>query len=124
MKRLLFLLVPAIIFASCSGGGKTDKTAELNKLKQQRADLDTKIKAMEGPANDSAKKATPVSTMEVQPMDFIATVNVQSAITGDENVYASPQAMGTVTNVLVHAGEHVAKGQLLATLDASTVDQQ
>ena len=123
MKRLLFLIVPAIILASC-GGGKPDKTAELAKLKQQRSELDAKIKALEGPANDSTKKATPVSVMEVQPMDFVATVNVQSQITGDENVYASPQVPGTVNNVLVHAGERVSKGQVLATMDATAIQQQ
>ena len=123
MKRLLFLLVPAIILASC-GGGKPDRTAELAKLKQQRSELDTKIKALEGPANDSTKKATPVSILEVQPMDFVATVNVQSQIAGDENVSATSQMPGTVNNVLVHAGEHVSKGQVLATLDASSVQQQ
>ena len=123
MKRLLFLIVPAIILASC-GGGKPDKAADLAKLKQQRSELDAKINALEGPANDSTKKATPVSVMEVQPLDFVATVNVQSQITGDEVVGASSQMSGTITDVLVHTGEHVVKGQVLATLDASSVQQQ
>ena len=123
MKRLFFLLIPAIIFASC-GGGKTDNTAELAKLKKQRAELDVRIKAMEGPANDTSKKATPVSIMEVQTGDFVATINVQSQITGDQNVYASAQAMGTVNNVAVRVGEHVVKGQVLATLDAASTQQR
>lgn len=124
MKRLFFLLIPAVIFASSCGGGKTDKAGELAKLKKERGELDIKIKAMEGTGNDSAKKATPVTMLEVQPSDFVATINVQSQITGDQNVYASPQMAGIVNNVYVHAGDHVAKGQVLATLDASAIEQQ
>src|ERR1700761_8097681 len=118
MKRLVLLLVPAIIFASCGGGEKPkDKASELAKLKQERSSLDTRIKALEGAGgSDSSKKATPVAIMEVQPKDFVATVNVQSQITGDENVLATSQASGVVTAVNVHAGQHVTKGQVLATL--------
>jgi len=123
MKRLFLLLIPTIIFASCGGGNK-DKAAELSKLKQERSKLDQQIKAMEGPGSDSSKKATPVSLIEVQPADFIATINVQSQITGDQNVYASPQMAGIVKEVNVHAGEHVSKGQVLATLDAAAIQEQ
>jgi RND family efflux transporter MFP subunit len=124
MRRLFFLLIPAVILASC-GGGTGNKTEELAKLKQQRNSLDVKIKALEGNSgSDTSKKATPVSIMVVQPVNFIATINVQSQITGDQNVYAGPQTMGTVTNVLVHTGDHVAKGQVLATLDAAALQQQ
>ena len=124
MKRLIYLLIPAIVFTSCGGGGTTDKVAELAKLKKERSALDEKIKTLEGPGNDSSKKATPVSVMEVQPGDFISTINVQSQITGDENVYASSQVPGIVNNVLVHTGDHVSKGQVLATLDVATMERQ
>ena len=123
MKRLIYLLIPAIVFAACDNG-KQDKGAELAKLKQERSALDLKIKALEGPANDSSKKATPVSMIEVQYTDFISTINVQSQINGEENIYASAQAPGIVNNVLVHAGEHVNKGQVLATQDAASIKQQ
>jgi membrane fusion protein (multidrug efflux system) len=123
MKRLILLLVPAIILASC-GGGTPDKAAELAKMKQERNNLDLKIKTMEAGSSDTSKKATPVSTMEVQPTDFVATINIQSQITGDQNVYASPQAPGIVKAVMVHVGEHVNQGQVLATLDAAALQQQ
>ena len=123
MKRLFLLLVPAIILASC-GGGKTDKTGNIAKLKAERAKLDEQIKTLEGPGSDTSKKATAISVMTLQPTDFVATINVQSQITGDQNVYASPQAAGIVNNILVHTGEHVAKGQVLAILDAAAIQQQ
>ncbi len=122
MKRLILLLIPAMIFASC--GSNTGKVADLDKLKKERSELDQKIKALEGPGNDSTKKATPVSVIDVEPTDFVSTINVQSQITGDQNTYASSQAPGIVNNVLVHTGERVTKGQVLATLDFAGMEQQ
>ena len=122
MKHLILLLIPAMIFVSCGPGNQ--KTGDIEKLKKERSELDQKIKALEGPGNDSTKKKTPVSVMDVEPSDFVSTINVQSQITGDQNTYASPQAPGIVNNVLVHAGEHVNKGQVLATLDVAAMEQQ
>ena len=122
MKKLILLLMSATVLAAC--GSNNGKKEDIEKLKKERSALDQKIKALEGPVNDSAKKATPVSIMEVQPTDFISTINVQSQITGDQNTFASSQAPGIVNNVLVHTGERVSKGQVLATLDVAAMEQQ
>jgi membrane fusion protein, multidrug efflux system len=122
MKQLFLLIIPAMVFVSC-GGGKTDKAAELAKLKTERADIDLKIKALEAGKKDSSK-VVPVSVLEIQPVRFNAFVEVHSQITGDENVLAAPQAPGTVKSVLVQSGQRVGKGQVLALLDANVVEQQ
>jgi len=105
MKRLHYLIIPAIIFASC-GGGKQDK------------------KAPEAAPKADSAKAIPVAIMNVQPIDFHGYVEVQSQIVGDENILATPQASGTVSSILVQVGQHVSKGQVLAQLDAAVVNQQ
>lgn len=125
MKRAFYLLIPALILASCGGGNNASKNdAELAKLKKQRAAIDEKIKKLEANTNDTTKKPTPVGITVLQPQDFIGYVQVQSQINSDENVNASPQAMGTIKAVMVQAGQNVSKGQVLATLDASTIEQQ
>ncbi|MCW3122862.1 MAG: efflux transporter periplasmic adaptor subunit [Flavipsychrobacter sp.] len=124
MKRLFFLLIPAIIFASCGGGSKpANKAEELAKLKKERSEIDLKIKALEAGKKDSAK-VVPVSVLELKPTHFNAFVEVHSQVTGDENVLASPQVPGTVKTVQVQSGRKVSKGQVLATLDAAVVEQQ
>jgi membrane fusion protein (multidrug efflux system) len=124
MKRLIFLLVPAIIFASC-GGKSPDKADQLAKLKKERTDIDTKIKTLEAGKTDSANvKVTPVSVYPVRPIVFNAYVEVQSQIVGDENVLATNQAPGIVKAILVQTGQKVSKGQVLATLDATTIEHQ
>lgn len=127
MKRAVFLLLTTIILAACGGdaANTNKKAAELAKLKKERAALDEKIAKLEAEVNkNDTTKASPVSVMALTPQDFTAYIEVQSQITGDENVLATPQAMGTVTSVLVHAGQKVSKGQTLALLDAAVIEQQ
>lgn len=126
MKRLNILLLATVFLASCGGdaadkGG--DKSARLAKLKKDRAALDQQIRTLETEVNKNApKKASSVSVQELTPVDFSSYIEVQSQIVGDENVLATPQAAGTVTNVLVHSGQKVSKGQVLATLNPTGMD--
>lgn len=121
MKRLLFLIIPALVIASC--GQNKSKEEQLAKLKNDRAELDAKIKSMESGKKDSGK-VTPVSVMTVKPTVFHGNIEVQSVIEGDENVTAFPQMGGIVKSVLVHAGQRVNAGTVLAVLDAAAVEQQ
>ncbi len=123
MKRLIYLILPAIILASCGDGNSGNKAEQLVQLKKQRSEIDAKIKVLEASKTDSTKP-TPVTVMELQPTEFKGNIEVQSAISGDENILASVQAPGTVKTVLVHVGQKVSKGQTLATLDAATIDHQ
>jgi len=102
MKRLIYLVIPAIALISCNSGEK--KAATTTKT-------------------DSTGKVTYVTVADIQPTIFNAYVQVQGAVNSDENVMASPQSPGIVRNILVHVGQHVSQGQLLATLDASTVER-
>ena len=125
MKRSVYLLIATIILASCSGGEGGTPQEQLAKLKKERADLDMKIQKLELEANkNQPQKATPVSVVTVQPAKFSAYIEVQSQVSGDENVTAGPQQPGTVTSILVRPGQKVSKGQVLATLDAAAVEQQ
>src|SRR4051812_22690439 len=125
MRHNRLFLIAALALASCGGGKKEVKTEEqLVKLKADRDKLDEQIRKLEGARPDTGAKITPVSVMTVQPQHFTSYVEVQADITGEENVNATPRSGGTVTSILVQPGQQVGKGQLLATLDASTVDQQ
>ena len=103
MKRSIYLLSAILLLASC-GGDKTEKI-------ETRTDSTT------------VRKAIPVSVMEVQAAPFTAYIEIQSQITGEENVNATSQAPGTVKSIHVHVGQKVSKGQLLASLDAAAIDQ-
>ena len=126
MKRSIYVIVATLILVSCgSSDPMKKKQEELSKLKTQRSELDVKIAALEKEVHvTDSGKVTPVTVTEIQPTDFTAYVSVQSAITGDENVLATSQMAGMVSQILVHSGQTVSKGQTLAILDASAVEQQ
>jgi len=121
MRRLIYLIIPAMILASCGGGG--NKAEELAKLKKQRSEIDAKIKELEAGKKETGK-VTPVSVIAVEPMVFNGNIEVQSVIEGDQNVLANSMAPGTVKSVLVHTGQNVSAGAVLAVLDAAAAEQQ
>lgn len=124
MKKLLPILLATVLLGAC-GKKEESITVQIAKLKKERADIDTRIHALElkGGLKDSVK-AIPVTVTAVTPQPFQSFIDVQASIVGDENVLATPQAAGIVKAVLVHAGQKVGKGQTLAVLDAATADQQ
>jgi membrane fusion protein, multidrug efflux system len=126
MKSIVYLLTFSLFIISCGSKTTTQKkTEELSKLKKERSELDVKIAKLELEVNkDKPVKAAAVSIMTVQPQSFNAFIQVQAQVTGDENVLATPQAGGVVKSVLVHSGQRVGKGQTLAVLDASAIEQQ
>lgn len=127
MKRSVILLFATIILASCSSEEKQsdNKAARLDKLKKERAALDEKISKLEAEVlkNDPGK-AIPVTVLAVKPEKFSTYIEVQAGVSGDENINVTPQAPGVVESINVRSGQHVGKGQVLATLDAAAVEQQ
>jgi membrane fusion protein (multidrug efflux system) len=126
MKRTIFLLLSVVILAAC-GGKKTtsaSKEEQLITLKKQRSDLDAQITALEAEANKGTKKSEAVAVTEMQPTNFTAYVEVHAQVSGDQNVNATAQAPGIISNIMVHPGQHVSRGQTLAILDAGAIEQQ
>ena len=106
MKHSIYLISATLILASC-GGDKTEKT-------------ETKTDST------AVRKAIPVSVMEVQAAPFTAYIEIQSQITGEENVNAQPQSPmpAAVKSINVKVGQRVSRGQVLASLDAAPIEQQ
>ena len=109
---------------ACSG----DKKAKLEKMKADYEKLGSDIKALEtemkkeGVGADSieGKKS---SFLELKKETFNHYIEVQGRIDGEENVVATSQVPGMVSKVYVKEGDHVTKGQVLAELDASVLNQ-
>jgi membrane fusion protein (multidrug efflux system) len=122
MKKILY--IPALILlAACSNKPK-DKKTELADLKKQQADISTKIAKLQAEVGttDSAK-TTDVSSVVLKPADFTNYVQVQGKIDAQDNVTAYPQAQAVITGLYVKPGQHVSKGQTLAQLDNSVLQQ-
>src|ERR1051325_7263993 len=64
-----------------------------------------------------------VSVTDMAQTTFNHCVEIQARVDGDEDVSVNAEMPGTVTAVLVHTGDRVTKGQVLATLDERTIHQ-
>ncbi len=128
MKQLL--LIPALILtvSACNNKGG-DKRAELEELKKQQAELQSKIAVLEstlGTENNApAEKttATTVAATVVKAETFKNYIDVQGHVDADENVAISTEMPGTITKINVKVGDEVSKGQVLAETDARAIIQ-
>jgi RND family efflux transporter MFP subunit len=130
MKKSLSILslAVAISFTACNKEGG-NKEEQLAKLKNEQADLQTKIAKMEeelkaeGKGGVIEQKAVPVSVVALKPENFKHFLEVQGKVDFEQNVMVSAKVPGVLTSVRVNRGDRVSKGQILATIDASILDQ-
>lgn len=112
-------IISLVILAAC---GSPDKQIQLDSLIKERAELDSKITALQaelGPVQNgpSGGKVFDVVTTAVKKAPFTHSVDVQGIIEADEAVELRPVAAGNVTKILVKEGDVVQRGQLLAETD-------
>jgi biotin carboxyl carrier protein len=117
MKKIIVVFIASGLLFAC----KQEKQKSLATLKAERAALDEQIKTIEAKeTSKKVRKSTDVSVAVISASAFVANIDIQAQVTGEQNVLESPQAPGTVTRIFVKPGQHVSSGQILATLDAST----
>lgn len=128
MKYVLLLAFVGLLTA-CGAQADTDKSGELEKLKQQQQSLDTQIKMLEkelgvkADTNSHTAAATAVEVAELQAQAFKHFLEIQGTIEAKDNVGVSPKQPGIITQVNVVEGQQVSKGALLATLDDALFQQ-
>ena len=122
MKKILY--ISAVLFlAACSSKPK-DPKAELADLKKQQSELSAKITALQAKVGTTdSTKGTDVSAITIKPGQFTNYVQIQGRIDAQDNVTAYPQATAAITALNVKAGDHVSKGEVLAQLDNSVLQQ-
>lgn len=123
-KTIIFFLLAAMAV----GCKPADKKSELTKLKKQHDELSIKIKALETElkVGDSTKvsKVTAVAITEAKPEEFNHFLEVQGKVDGEDNIAVSAQMAGAITAVFVKEGDQVRRGQVLAQIDNSIIQQQ
>lgn len=125
MKTSILYITLAAMMVAC--GGSPDKKAELEKLRTQKAELETKIASLEeelAKTDTTKEKLTDVVAMPLTTQPFKTYIEVQGRIDADENVSLSTEMPGTVTKINVKVGDEVHKGQVLAETDARATQQQ
>jgi len=128
MKKILFLILSTAVLASC-GNKSEDKKTTLDKLQKEYRTLGDKIKKLQDEIalTDTSKKdkAKLVQLQTLANSRFEHYLEVQGNVEADDNVLVAPKQPGvTITKILVHAGDQVTMGQVLAEGDATAMNAQ
>lgn len=117
IKNSIMTAFLAIMLVACGGGG-SDLTAKLDKLKKERDAIEQKIAEVEAEIakTDTIKKEVfaDVAVHTIEPRIFKTYIEVQGRVDADESVNLSSEMPGTVTKINVRTGDYVTKGQVLA----------
>ncbi|MCW5925163.1 MAG: efflux RND transporter periplasmic adaptor subunit [Saprospiraceae bacterium] len=121
-KDLLQILTFGAVVAllSACGGGSPDPAVQLAALKDQKAQIEAEIAALEkvvGNTNGAERRVKVVGLSEMNPTVFRHYIDLQGRVDAEENVPVTAKMPGTLTRVLVKNGDQVKKGQLLAQVD-------
>ena len=129
-KTASFALIAAILGTtlalSCRPG---DPSTRIQKLEKQRDALTREIDQLKarlsGPQTTSSRTAEapiPVRVETVVPAVFRHFITVQGVIESDANILVPPLSPGLVKTIHVKTGDRVAKGRILAELDAAVLE--
>lgn len=133
MKKSIAYVLVLSILAACGGKqeiGKladlqkslAEKEAQVSKLNQEIKEINEKIAQLD-PNAASAGKTKLVTITELKTSSFRNFIDVMGKVDADKNTTLSPKVPGTITRVLVAAGQQVREGQVLAEIDANAVVQ-
>ena len=130
------LVLSAFVLASCGGSGAKEKKGSvgdmrvrLEKLKNEKNDLDADIRKLEADIAKADPQAASlvqklVSTDTVRVQDFNHYIELQGRISSDGIAYVSPTGQpGQVRAIYVKEGQKVSKGQVVAKLDDALARQ-
>jgi len=127
MKKVGTILLIALILVSCNNGSSDDRLKKLEDLKRERESLTKEINALEEELIAEGllvkDKGTQVEVLEIDTTEFISYLDLQGKVDGDENVTATAKTVGVIMNLLVKEGQLVSRGQTLAMMDASVMQQ-
>ena len=136
MKNIAYisLIATSLTLVACGGGSgsKSDKQAQLEKLKKELNGLETKtiklkdeISILEkelGQSKDGSN-AKLVEIETAKPSNFSSYIVLEGVADADQSTIATAKLPGTVTAVLVQPGAAVRAGQILAKIDNSAISQ-
>lgn len=121
MKRIIAILM-IVALAAC--GGKDEKTALQDQIKERQKQvrqLNKEIKGLQdklGQAQGGQSAfQVPVQVKNLQPETFNHFFKVNGKVEADKRAFISPETNGRIEKLHIDEGQRVQKGQLLVTLN-------
>ncbi|MBK9257900.1 MAG: efflux RND transporter periplasmic adaptor subunit [Saprospiraceae bacterium] len=133
MKSLTLSLALIIAIVSCKPNESNNNSAEgkralLESKKQELKNIQDEIASLteELAALDptTTKPTITVTTEEIKVSVFNRYIDLQGIVSTDDLVNAGSELGGRITRLSVKEGQNVRKGQLIATIDAESIERQ
>jgi len=99
---------------------KIKKTALLDQLNE----ISNELKSVESAIStlDTLKRLMTVTSFKAEEKEFNHYIEVQGVVKADKTIGLRAEMGGTITAILIKQGQRVSKGQILATLESSVID--
>jgi len=99
---------------------KIKKTALLDQLNE----ISNELKSVESTISslDTLKRLMTVTSFKAEEKEFNHYIEVQGVVKADKTIGLRAEMGGTITAILIKQGQRVSKGQILATLESSVID--
>ncbi len=137
MKKVIYLFIFSLFISSC-GGEKSSvdqviESKDLKVIRAKRSSLTEELKTLENQVEqldaailelDDQAKLPLVSTLTIKHQEFNHFLEFQGDVMTDQNVLVYPEMAGTLYKIYVKEGQHVSKGQLLASVDDGGLSSQ
>lgn len=130
IKKFLTVFALAGLTFACSKDELATKKAELESLKADLATINTEIKTLEEEISKldpefaaANKKSILITTAQAQKTEFVHFVEVTGSVLSKKNVSVSAETAGRVIEVPAIEGMRVTKGQVLARIDAESIQR-
>ena len=97
------------------------KTESLRSLTAEIETLQKEIALLDTVTDNKNEKPRRIGVDSVRISTFKHFIAVQGSVDAENNVFTAPQMPGVVTAIMVHEGQKVRKGELMAQLDNSVI---
>ncbi|MGB0429769.1 MAG: efflux RND transporter periplasmic adaptor subunit [Bacteroidia bacterium] len=130
MRKLFYFISIAFALQACEAPDElAEAKKELEGLKSEKKEIEAKIKELDDKIavlDTTVEEVVQTLVTVVNPVNepFIYKIQVPGVADSRQNIVVSAEAMGNVTNILVHEGNMVKKGQTLATIDSDVMRTQ
>jgi len=123
MKKFIIAGIIPLLFA-CSAKNvdeNKDKTEQLKEYKTELKDLKEKISKLESEVNKGSQKeiAINVNVEKLNTSKFEHFIQITGNVEADKNITIQPEASGNIISIDVKEGQYVKKGDIIAQLNFS-----
>ncbi len=128
MKSILYISILSLVM-SCNPATEeakslTDLKTKKNALVDQLNEISKELKSVENAisALDTLKRLMTVTSFKAEEKEFNHYIEIQGVVKADKTIELRAEMGGSITAILIKQGQRVYKGQILATLESSVID--